>query len=346
MRTPSTIAVTVCLLLLALVQSARAQEIKEAQDLYSSAAYEQALTVLDRIREGNVATPEALLTIEQYRAYCLLALNRKGDAQQAIETVYTIDPFFQPSEDEVAPWVRTAFKDVRRRALPAALQRMYAQAKDALDRKAYPEAIQRFKQVLALMDDPDIPADKDTVVDYRPLAQGFLDLAMRAAAAASAPPPAPPTPAAPPEATAAAPQGKPAAQEDTPATQDNTAAAPEGKPAAPASGSVPASTETAKSPAARIYGSADTDVVPPVPIRQDIPRWPASYLPAGSPDGIVEVVVDETGAVESAAIRQSLNKFYDSQLLEAARKWRYQPATKGGQPVKYRRLVRISFAGQ
>jgi TonB family protein len=337
MRTPRTIAVTVCLLLLALVQPARAQEIREAQDLYSSAAYEQALTVLDRIREGNVATPEALLTIEQYRAYCLLALNRKGDAQQAIETVYTIDPFFQPSEDEVAPWVRTAFKDVRRRALPAALQRMYAQAKDALDRKAYPEAVQRFKQVLALMDDPDMPADKDTVVDYRPLAQGFLDLATVAAAAASAP--APSTPAAPPESTATAPEGKPAAQENTPA-------APDGKPATPASGSVPASTETANSVAARIYGSADTDVVPPVPIRQDIPRWPASYLPAGSPDGIVEVVVDETGAVESAAIRQSLNKFYDSQLLEAARKWRYQPATKGGQPVKYRRLVRISFAGQ
>jgi protein TonB len=96
---------------------------------------------------------------------------------------------------------------------------------------------------------------------------------------------------------------------------------------------------------ARIYGPTDTDVIPPVAIRQDIPRWPASYLPAGSPDGVVEVVVDETGAVESAAIRQPLNKFYDSQLLEAARKWRYQPAMKGGQAVKYRRLVKISFSG-
>jgi TonB family protein len=322
MRTPCTIAVTVFFLLVALAVPARAQEIGEARDLYASAAYEQALTVLDRIREGNVETPEALLTVEQYRAYCLLALSRKGEAQQAIETVYTIDPFFQPSEDEVAPWVRTAFKDVRRRALPAALQRLYAQGKDALDRKSYAEAIKRFKQVLTLMDDADMPADKDTVVDYRPLAQGFLDLATAAAAAAAPPAPAPgpgsPKPAAP----------------------------PEGTPAAPAPSGVPASTAATPPAAARVYGPNDTEVIPPVPIRQDIPRWPASYLPAGSPDGIVEVVVDETGAVESATIRQSLNKFYDSQLLEAARTWRYQPARKGGQAVKYRRLVRISFAGQ
>ena len=312
MKTPFTAAMTAVLVLLLAVPAARAQEIGEARNLYSSAAYEQALTVLERIRQGNVATPDALLTVEQYRAYCLLALNRKGDAQQAIETVYTIDPFFQPSEDEVAPWVRTAFKDVRRRALPAALQRLYAQGKDALDRKAYGEAIMRFKQVITLLDDPDMPADRDALVDYRPLAQGFLDLATAAAAAV------PPKPAAPP---AAPPQ-----------------------PAAPAG--APAGSDAVRVPVARIFGVSDTDVIPPVPIRQDIPRWPASYLPAGSPDGIVEVVIDESGAVESAVIRQSLNNFYDSQLVDAARAWRYQPAMKGGQAVKYRRLVKISFTGK
>src|SRR5512135_1580175 len=131
MRTPCTFAVTFLLVMLVAAPTARAQEIGEARNLYSSAAYEQALTVLEKIRQGNVATPEALLAVEQYRSYCLLALNRKAEAQQAIETVYTINPFFQPAEDEVAPWVRTAFKDVRRRALPAALQRLYAQGKDA-----------------------------------------------------------------------------------------------------------------------------------------------------------------------------------------------------------------------
>jgi TonB family protein len=316
MRTPFTRAMTFVGLLLALAPAAVAQDISEARDLYASAAYEQALTVLEKIRQGNVATPEALLAVEQYRAYCLLALNRKIDAQQAIETVYTINPFFEPAEDEVAPWVRTAFKEGRRRALPSAVQRLYAQGKDALDRKAYGDAITRFKQVLTLIDDPDMPADKGTLVDYRPLAQGFLDLAVAASAAAPA---------------------KPA---DAPAQ----AAAPAPPVAAPG-GAKPA-TEAPKGPAARIYGPSDTDVIPPVPIRQDMPRWPASYLPAGSPDGVIEVIVAETGAVESAVIRQSLNTFYDAQLLQAAKTWRYQPALKGGQAVKYRRLVKISFAGK
>ncbi len=298
-------------LLAALAPAAGAQTIAEARDLYASAAYEQALTVLEKVRQGTVATPEELLAVEQYRAYCLLALNKKTDAAQAIETVYTIDPFFQPAEDEVAPWVRAAFKDVRRRALPAALQRLYAQGKDAYDRKAYPEAVKRFKQVLTLLDDADMPADKGTLVDYRPLAQGFLDLATAAAAKPSA-------------------ATQPAAQPGAPAT----------------AATKPGGGDAAAAAAPRIYGAGDTDVIPPVAIRQDIPRWPTSYLPAGTPDGIVEVVVNETGGVDSATMRQPLNSFYDAQLLQAARSWRYQPAMKGGQPVKYRRLVRISFSGK
>jgi len=295
-------------LLLVATPKVRAQDITEAKDLYASAAYEQALAVLEKIRQGNVATPETLLAVEQYRAYCLLALNRKADAQQAIETVYTIDPFFQPAEDEVAPWVRSAFTDVRRTALPAALQRLYAQAKDAYDRKAYGDAATRFKKVLALLDDPDMPTDRGTLVDYRPLAQGFLDLSVEAAKMAPA---------------------KPAAEPQVQA------------PVQP-----PAGADAAKPPAARIYGPADTDVVPPVAVRQDIPRLPSSYLPAGGAEGVVEVVISETGAVESAVTRQSVNSFLDAQLLQATRTWRYQPATKGGQPVKYRRLVKISFTAR
>ena len=317
MRTPFTRAMTFVGLLLALAPAAVAQDISEARDLYASAAYEQALTVLEKIRQGNVATPEALLAVEQYRAYCLLALNRKIDAQQAIETVYTINPFFEPAEDEVAPWVRTAFKDGRRRALPSAVQRLYAQGKDALDRKAYGDAITRFKQVLTLIDDPDMPADKGTLVDYRPLAQGFLDLAVAASAAAPAKPADAPA-----QAAARRPRRSPRRE-----AQSRPREAPKG-------------------PAARIYGPSDTDVIPPVPIRQDMPRWPASYLPAGNPDGVIEVIVAETGAVESAVIRQSLNTFYDAQLLQAAKTWRYQPAMKGGQAVRYRRLVKVSFAGK
>jgi TonB family protein len=58
--------------------------------------------------------------------------------------------------------------------------------------------------------------------------------------------------------------------------------------------------------------------------------------------GVVELVVDEAGAVESATMRVSINPFYDRLLLEAARGWKYRPATLNGEPVKYRKSVQIT----
>jgi outer membrane biosynthesis protein TonB len=36
---------------------------------------------------------------------------------------------------------------------------------------------------------------------------------------------------------------------------------------------------------------------------------------------------------------------YDQKLLDAAKKWRFTPATKDGKPVKFRRLFAISLTG-
>ena len=33
---------------------------------------------------------------------------------------------------------------------------------------------------------------------------------------------------------------------------------------------------------------------------------------------------------------------YDTLLMTAARDWRYQPATLGGKPVKFRKLIQIN----
>ena len=48
------------------------------------------------------------------------------------------------------------------------------------------------------------------------------------------------------------------------------------------------------------------------------------------------------GAVESAIVRESIHPRYDDQLVSAARKWQYQPATLDGTPVKYRKLVQVN----
>jgi hypothetical protein len=57
--------------------------------------------------------------------------------------------------------------------------------------------------------------------------------------------------------------------------------------------------------------------------------------------GLLEIVVDETGKVESAVLATPVWPAYNSTLLAAASRWRYRPAVKAGQPVKYRRLLEV-----
>jgi TonB family protein len=59
--------------------------------------------------------------------------------------------------------------------------------------------------------------------------------------------------------------------------------------------------------------------------------------------GIVEVIVDETGAVKEATMRLSVNPVYDRLVLTAAKRWRYTPASLDGRPVKFRKIVQIDL---
>ena len=85
--------------------------------------------------------------------------------------------------------MRAAFSDVRRKLLPEIAARRYTEAKALFDRKDYAAAAQHFRQVVGLLDDPDMGGK---LPDLRTLVSGFLDLSV----AASTPPPEPPKPAA------------------------------------------------------------------------------------------------------------------------------------------------------
>jgi TonB family protein len=157
-----------------------------ARDLYASARYDEALAVLNDLRpaeSGN--SPTDRRSIEQYRSLCLLALGRGTEAESAIAAVVTADPGYQPSESDASPRVRAAFSDVRKRLLPEIVTTRYSIAKSAFDRKDYQSAEQVFRQVIGLLDDPDMGG---RLADLRTLAAGFLDLSI----AAAAPPPEPP----------------------------------------------------------------------------------------------------------------------------------------------------------
>ena len=167
-------------------------DLAAARELYASAAYDDALSVLNRLRASDHPANQ-LRTIEQYRAFCLLALGRAADAEQAIEAVVAAEPSYHPSDSEASPRVRTAFTTVRRRMLPAIIQQRYAQAKAAFDKKDFAAAADGFSQVLATLADQDVEpeAAKPPLSDLRVLAMGFGELSAKAAAPPPPPPPAP-----------------------------------------------------------------------------------------------------------------------------------------------------------
>ena len=269
-----------------------------ARDLYASARYDEALAMLNGVRQQESGNPTNLRSIEQYRSLCLLALGRGAEAEAAIAVVVASDPMYQPTETEASPRVRTAFSEVRQRQLPDIARTRYASAKVSFDRKDYPSAEHQFRELLRLIDDPDMGG---RLGDLRMLVTGFVDLS----AAAAAPPPEP-----------------------KPEPRREEAAAPAPAPSVP--------------DVQKIYTSEDEGVSPATPIRQEVPRVPVQVANQTRERGILDVTIDEQGRVVSAVIRLGLHPVYDSQILVAAREWRYQPAMLNGRPVKFRKIIQIT----
>jgi hypothetical protein len=174
-----------------------------AKDLYASARYDEALSVLNGLRIGEAVDRR---TVEQYRSLCLLALGRASEAESAIANVVKEDPAYRPGESE-SPRVRATFSEVRKRLLPEITTTRYQVAKQAYDRRDWAAAEAQFRLVLGLIDDPD---NGGRLTDLRVLTTGFLELSARAAA-----PPAPPvepraTATAPPASVASSPSVTPA----------------------------------------------------------------------------------------------------------------------------------------
>jgi TonB family protein len=194
---PLLLATSLAFVECAFAQTAGRDPLGAARDLYASARYDEALLVLNDLHAPDAAAPDRK-SIEQYRSLCLLALGRATEAESAITAVITADPTYLPKEDEASPRVRAAFSDVRKRILPQIATERYADAKALFDKKMFAAAAQQFKNVIKLIDDPDMGGRE---ADLRTVASGFLDLAV----AATAPPPEAPKPVAPAPVAAPAP---------------------------------------------------------------------------------------------------------------------------------------------
>jgi tetratricopeptide (TPR) repeat protein len=185
----STIRCALAILLLSSASAAAQDSLAPVRNLYESAAYEEALTAIGRLKSN--ADLGGVVEIDRYRALCLIALGRSAEADQAIETTVTLDPLYQPAAADASPRVRAAFAAVRHRVLPTVVRSLYASAKAAYDRKAFAEAADGLDKTVRVIDS--LEGSKPELGDLRILASGFLDLS-KAAIAKPAPAPAP-TPA-------------------------------------------------------------------------------------------------------------------------------------------------------
>lgn len=195
-----TIRVSLVMVCLFAATAAAQDSLTRARELYESAAYEDALVELGRLKTDAAAI--SAVEIDRYRALCLMALNRGTEADEVIESIVINDPLYLPAAAEAAPRVRAAFSAVRQRVLPGLARQLYIDAKGLFDRKAYAEAVLTLERTVKVIDNVDA-ADKTDLADLRLLAAGFLELG-RAALAPPAPAPprgdaaaAPATPAVP-----------------------------------------------------------------------------------------------------------------------------------------------------
>jgi tetratricopeptide (TPR) repeat protein len=275
--------------------SGESPDFAAAKALYASASYEEALAELAGIRTGEDPNE-----VEQYRALCLLALGRTTDAERSLERIVSRTPFYSIRDADVSPRLVSMFRDVRKRLLPTAARNLYTSAKGRFDEKEYADAATQFKELLAVLADPDLADQYAALADLRQLGDGFLKLS-----------------------------------EAELATTGKAAAVPAPPPAA----------SPAPNTAPRIYSSADRDVRVPVELSRRLPQWtPANPAEARTVyRGVLEVIIDEQGVVESAAVREPVAPFYDAQLIEAARTWRFRPATLNSEPVRYRKLIEITL---
>ena len=290
----NTICAVILLISTAFAVSAYAADgtLAAARELYVSASYDDALTMLSSLTATS-RTVEEQQSIDLYRTLCFFALGRAADADRVIEGMLMRQPLYRAPNEELAPRVQSAFQNARKKILPGVIQKGYAEAKNAFDKQDYVTASTGFGDVLKSLADPDITtaANAPPLADLRTLATSFRDLSAKL----TAPPPAPKE------------EAKPVAR-----------------------------------PVRSVYSVDDRDVIAPVALQQRVPKYPAAVTRPMS--GVVEFVVDETGAVQTPMMLVSIDSIYDPMVVNAARKWTYRPATVDSKPVKYIKRLTISVS--
>ena len=293
-----------------------------AKQLYEAASYSEALAALKQAGTGDVVEAET------YRALCFLALGQPREAERALEHLVMTRPFATLDASSVSPRVVAIFDAVRKRTIPAAAKEMYQRARATFDQGDLESAAREFQEVVKLAESA--PPDRaELMSELKMLATGFVRLAE--------------TPRKPAPAAAAAPSTPPAAQPQA----ERASAASNG-----VAGSVPRMAATVVGQpvpgagGAPIFDASSPNIRPPIVVKRPIPAWPelSATTWKGNFKGLLEIVVDETGAVAESTLVERIHPVYDNLLLNAVRTWKFNPAINNGEPVRYRLRYPISVS--
>jgi TonB family protein len=315
--------------------------VSNVRELYLSADYEGALAVLDRL---DRATRDSHAELADYRVLCLLALDRRDEARQAIRAIVERDPAHRLSDVQASPRMQTMFQEARKALLPDIVQRMYADAKAAFDRHD-PSAANTFDRLMVLLDDPDL---RDAQLsDLRAVASGFRDLSKAAHAepaqeSASEEVRLPPSP----------PEVRPEQSRGTAslAVVNGGGGKPDttyvSKPAGPLTGPPDKIrvTPDGSSPVFSPKAPPPPGVEPAFAISQPMPQWSRRWIRTQKNyDSVLELTIDEQGNVTTVALQQPMHPMFDKALLKLARTWKYTPARLNGTPVSFLKVIDIQI---
>lgn len=94
--------------------------------------------------------------------------------------------------------------------------------------------------------------------------------------------------------------------------------------------------------AAEYFSPTNGEVVPPVLERPQLPSEPPPNVPPENV-GTLELYVNEEGLVDRVRLVSPANRYNERMIVAAAKAWRFRPAFRDGQPVKYRTIIRVTL---
>ncbi len=97
-------------------------------------------------------------------------------------------------------------------------------------------------------------------------------------------------------------------------------------------------------PAPRVAELGDPGVTPPRKIAGEFARYP-EVARKRKVSGVVTVsmVISEAGIPEELQVVESAGPLLDQVVLDAVSRWRFEPASRGGRPVRLRYRARQHF---